>query len=144
MNFTCKLYIRTIVSAVVVVFATSISAAAYSAGKTLNVQYPKALHGHWLPTDSIDARVNPCSLTDHADSDRLIEITPLEIIRYEERTRPTRVIALTRRPRSWQVISNTDSGDGFVSDLPAIFLLSKNILTVVSDTHSIRLIKCVR
>jgi hypothetical protein len=43
-----------------------------AAEKTPSAEYPKALHGHWLPTDSIDARVNPCNLVDHADSDRLI------------------------------------------------------------------------
>ena len=143
MNFRCKMRIQAIISSVMIAFATSISGA-LAAEKTPSAEYPKALHGHWLPTDSIDARVNPCNLADHADSDRLIEINSREIIRYEERTHPTRVISLTRRPRSWQVISKTDGGEGFASDAPSIFLLSNNLLTVVSDTHSIRLIRCVK
>ena len=143
MNFRCNIRIQAMISSALIAFATLISGA-LAAEKTPSAQYPKALHGHWLPTDSIDARVNPCNLVDHADSDRLIEITSREIIRYEERTHPTRVISLTKRPRSWHVISKTDGGDGFASDAPSIFLLSKNLLTVVSDTHSIRLIKCVK
>jgi hypothetical protein len=143
MNFRCNIFIQAIISSALIAFATSISGA-LAAEKTPSAEYPKALHGHWLPTDSIDARVSPCNLADHANSDRLIEITSREIIRYEERTHPTRVISLTKRPRSWQVILKTDRGDGFASDAPSIFLLSNNLLTVVSDTHSIRLIRCVK
>jgi hypothetical protein len=143
MNFRCKMRVQAMISSALIAFATSISGA-LAAEKTPSAQYPKALHGYWLTTDSIDTRVNPCNLVDHADSDRLIEITSREIIRYEERTHPTRVISLTKRPRSWQVISKTDGGDDFAADAPSIFLLSKNLLTVVSDTHSIRLIRCVK
>jgi hypothetical protein len=143
MNVICKMRTQAIISSALIAFATLISGA-LAAEKTHSAQYPNALRGHWLPTDSIDARVNPCNLADHANSDRLIEITSREIIRYEERARPNRVISLTKRPRSWQVISKTDRGDGFASDAPSIFLLSNNLLTVVSDTHSTRLIRCVK
>ena len=73
-----------------------------------------------------------------------MHIGPPMIQGYEDRSKPTAVARISRRPLAWRIESSMDVGPtGFyVTDDPQIFVMGEGRLTVVSSSRAETYRKC--
>lgn len=117
------------------------SVPAWSAQKKAQARYPSQIHGMWIPEEDICPEAGQSY-----DGDMVMDISSRLLHGYEDRSKPTAVILVSKTPLAWRIESMMDVGpSGFYSkDMPRIFVLGKGRLTVVTEDHANTYKRCTR
>ena len=112
-----------------VVFSTS----AWGASKKTQARYPAQLNGMWIP--EMSTCPNPGQ---SYDGDMLMRIGPRLLQGYEEHSKPTAVVLISRVPMAWRIEALMDVGPSgfYVKDYPRIFVLGKERVTVITEERA--------
>lgn len=120
---------------------TCVSCASSAGEKGTIAHYPTPLHGFWLSDAGECPRDGEAS-----DSDMQMRISADFLHGYEDVSKPTRVTLLSSDPMTWRVESVMDVGpSGFYeAGSMEIFVLSKDVLTVVAEGRANTYKRCHR
>ncbi|MEP6906581.1 MAG: hypothetical protein ABI858_01155 [Pseudoxanthomonas sp.] len=127
------------VSVLTVLLAMVASSQAWSASRKDVAGYPKELHGFWISELAVCPRPGQSF-----DSDNQMTISEYLLQGYEDRSKPSAVKLISRKPLAWKIEALSDIGpSGFYEkDSPKIFAISDERLTVTSEFHSDIYKKC--
>ena len=94
------------------------------------VSYPKELHGFWIPEGD-----NCPAPGQSYDGDRMMDITSERLSGYEETSKATKVVLLSKAPKVWKIQSLIDIGPSGMYEVaaPRIFVLGNWTLTSVDE-----------
>lgn len=95
--------------------------------------YPEELHGSWVPESAICPPVGQ-----PFDGDNVMHISATSLQGYEDQSRPSAVVLISREPLAWRIESEIDIGPSevYVRGDPKIFVLSDGNVTVASEFHA--------
>lgn len=115
------------------------SSPAWSGSKNAPARYPGQLHGFWIPEEAFCPRAG-----ESFDGDTIIRIGPRMIQGYEDRSKPTSVVLISRKLLAWRIESSMDVGPSgtYIEDDPKIFVVGEQKITVVSSSHAETYGKC--
>lgn len=92
--------------------------------------YPEAILGTWMPEDAA------CSSPVNYDSDSLIDIGRNQLGHYEDSSKATRVMQISRAPPAWEIDSLLNvGGDGYNLKVSEVFVLIGDKLIIAGSSH---------
>ena len=117
------------------------STSAWGAPKKTQARYPSQLHGFWIPEGASCPRA-----AESFDGDSTMRIGPRMIQGYEDRSKPTSVALISKKPRAWRIESLMDVGPSgvYTKDEPRIFVLGKERVTVITEERAETYKRCER
>lgn len=122
-----------------VLCALAVSAPAWSGTKKASIRYPSELHGFWIPEAVACPKAGESFIGDTA-----LQIGPRLIQGYEDRSKPTSVVLISRKPLAWRIESIVDSGPSgvYTKDQPGIYVVGEQRITIVSFSNAETYRKC--
>ena len=116
-----------------VMCAVTVSAPAWSGSKKAPVRYPSELHGFWIPEAAACPKAGESFIGDTA-----LQIGPRLIQGYEDLSKPTSVVLISRKPLAWRIESLMDAGPSgiYTKDEPGIYVVGDQRITIVSVSNA--------
>lgn len=102
-------------------------------------RYPSQLHGFWIPEGARCPSAGESFIGDTA-----LQIGPHLIQAYEDLSKPTSVVLISREPLAWRIESLTDAGPSgvYTKDQPSIYVVGEQRITIVSFSNAETYRKC--
>lgn len=103
------------------------------------VQFPQQLVGLWIGSQY------SCPTSDEGfDGEDIMEISPDELVGYEEVYKPTKVTLISQAPMTWKIETLIDVGPSgiFAESGPITFSLGDGILTTDHKPQKVHFKKC--
>lgn len=122
-----------------VLCALVVSAPVWSGSKNAPSSYPSELHGFWIPEAATCPKAGESFIGDTA-----LQIGPRLIQAYEDLSKPTSVVLISRKPLAWRIESLTDAGPSgvYTKDQPSIYVVGEQRITIVSFSNAETYRKC--
>ena len=112
---------------------------AWSGSKKTPPRYPIELHGFWIPEAAACPKAGEFFIGDTA-----LQIGPRLIQAYENLSKSTSVVLISRKPLAWLIESLTDAGPSgiYTKDQPSIYVVGEQRITIVSFSNAETYRKC--
>lgn len=122
-----------------VLCALAVSAPAWSWPKKATPGYPSQLHGFWIPQAAACPKAGESFIGDAA-----LQIGPRLIQAYEDLSKPTSVVLISRKPLAWRIESLMDVGPSgiYTKNQPRIFVVGEQRVTIISFSNAETYRKC--
>ena len=117
----------------IILCSLAASSPAWSGSKKMPPRYPTQLHGFWIPEVASCPRAG-----ESFEGDTALEIGPRLIQAYEDLSKPTSVVLISRKPLAWRIESIVDSGPSgvYTKDEPSIYVVGEQRITIVSFSNA--------
>ena len=122
-----------------VLCALALAAPAWSGSKKAPPRYPSELHGFWIPEAAGCPKAGESFIGDTA-----LQIGPRLIQAYEDLSKATSAVLISRTPLAWRIESLTDAGPSsvYTKDQPSIYVVGEQRITIVSFSNAETYRKC--